>query len=161
MRKTKQSLDVLPQRFPLSPQHAPCLRLGLFFFLLPGWTDGLNSHWQDSPRGFSGNLPSLCSKFLRIARQYSSLQEFSHGIYPAVGKASKPKFSQDCDRKRKNPQVGTTCQFLPVWLSVCRWGLPVGKLREELCAGTAEPNHLSSRPWGSGWDQEVSIPNLE
>lgn len=48
MRKTKQSLDVLPQTFPLSPQHAPCLLLGLFFFLMPGWTDGLNCHWQDS-----------------------------------------------------------------------------------------------------------------
>lgn len=39
-----------------------------------------------SHRGFS-NLPSLCSKLPRLARKQSSLQEFSHGTSPAVGKA--------------------------------------------------------------------------
>lgn len=66
-----------------------------------------------SHRGFSGNLPSRCSKLLRTARKQSSLQEFSHGTYPAVGKAeSGNSASTATGEAEKHQQVGTTCLVL-------------------------------------------------
>ena len=97
----KPSLDVLPLGFP-APQHAPCFPLRLFLLLVPGWTDGLNSPWQAFlTEAFLVILPHSVQGSLRIARKCSSLQDFSYGIYPAVGKAWKLKFSQHWDRKSR------------------------------------------------------------
>lgn len=73
----------------------------------------------------------------------------------------KLKFNQPHKIKvEKTQEMSPMCEFLPIWQSGCRWGWPRESPREGLCVGTAEPNHLSLRPWESSWDQEVSTVNL-
>lgn len=68
--------------------------------------------------------------------------------------------SQTKGKQRKLKKWVPSVEFLPIWQSVCRWGLSRESLREGLCVETAEPNHLSLRPWEYFWDQEISISNL-
>lgn len=74
----------------------------------------------------------------------------------------KAEINQPHERKtEKIQEMSTVGEFSPIWPSECRSGWPRESLKEGLCVGTAEPNHLSSRPWEFCWDQEVSIPNLQ
>lgn len=57
--------------------------------------------------------------------------------------------------------MSTMGEFLPIWQPENRGGWPKESPRGGLCVGTAEPDHLSLRPWQSCWDQEVSILNLQ